>query len=132
MSAPGLPLVMMVAPLGMCKLPPTSAVPAALLAAVPCFVGRTPAELSIVAPLADLAACGLRSELAFRLLRIDLTFGVTESGVLKRLLDPLAEAQIWVLALGNHDTDYLLLREDQAGAAVRALVRAGHQVTEGA
>jgi hypothetical protein len=45
------------------------------------------------------------------------------------LIDPLAAAGIWVLALGTHDTDYLLLRVDQAAAAVVALRSAGHVFT---
>jgi hypothetical protein len=60
-----------------------------------------------------------------------MTFGTTESGILKQVIDPLAHALVWVLALGTHDTDYVLVREDQVGIAVQALRDAGHRVIDG-
>ena len=56
----------------------------------------------------------------FRLTRIALKYGTTESDILKRVVDPLAAAR-WVLAIGAHDTDYVMVREDQLQTAVSAL-----------
>src|SRR5689334_5688976 len=109
---------------GMCKLAPTADLPRALSRAAPCFIARTSTELSIVA-FHDLLEASVGR---FRLLGIDLTFGTTESGILRRVIDPLADAEVWVLALGTHDTDYVLVREDQVEAAMGALREAGHRI----
>ncbi len=114
---------------GLVKLNPAEPVPPGVLQAAPCFVARTPDELSIVAPLDVVSAVG-PSAGRFRLLQIALTFGTTEYGILKQVLDPLAAAGVWVLALGTHDTDYVLVRADQLTGTVAALRQAGHQVSE--
>jgi hypothetical protein len=46
------------------------------------------------------------------------------------VIDPLAATGIWILALGTHDTDYILVRDDQFQSAIAALRRAGHVVAE--
>jgi hypothetical protein len=122
----GLPLQLFPGRFGMCKLAPTELIPARFLAAAPCFIARTADELSIVAPLPLTES----SSGSFRLIGIELTFGTTETGILRRLVDPLAEASVWVLALGTHDTDHVLVREDQLAHAVAALRRAGHSIKE--
>jgi hypothetical protein len=112
-----LPLRLHPQPFGLTKLAPATGVPEHLGA--PHFIARTSTELSIVAPLQGAAGGGL----SFRLIEVAQTFGTTETGVLKQLIDPLAAAGVWVLALGTHDTDYLLVRGDQLDAAVLALGR---------
>ena len=111
---------------GMIRLGPSDAIPAAALSATNCFIARTATELSIVARLATVEALGVSAG-TFRLIGIAATFGTTETGILKRIVDPLAAAGVWILALGTHDTDYVLVREDQCEVAVEALCRAGHQ-----
>ena len=49
-------------------------------------------------------------------------------GVLASLTAPLADAGLGVFALSTYDTDYLLVKEDDFGAAVDALRRHGHTV----
>ncbi|MEO0649179.1 MAG: ACT domain-containing protein [Planctomycetota bacterium] len=93
----------------------------------PLFVGRTDTELSIVGPLELESELGPSAE-GFRLLTIRAEFGTTETGIFVTLALPLAEAGCWILPLGTHDTDHLLVREDQLERAVRALASAGHTV----
>jgi hypothetical protein len=45
-----------------------------------------------------------------------------------RVEEPLADAGIPILAIGTHDTDYVLVREVDLDRAVAALQRAGHEV----
>jgi hypothetical protein len=59
---------------------------------------------------------------------VDDVLGFSLTGVLSALLDPLTEAEISILALSTHDTDWILVpagRADQAPAAWR---RRGHRV----
>lgn len=49
-------------------------------------------------------------------------------GVISQLSVPLAAKQIPVFSISTHDTDYMLVREDQLEDAIDVLRRAGHQV----
>ena len=49
-------------------------------------------------------------------------------GVLASLANPLADARVPILALGTHDTDYVLVRADDLGPALESLRAAGHRV----
>lgn len=117
----GLPLILHDEVFGLQRLDPSVPIPPRLLKAAPVFLARTHHELSIVAPI---ERCS--SEGRFRLIQIDAVFGDTESGILKQLIDPLAAAGVWILALCTHDTDYILVREDQLSSAIHALSLAGH------
>ena len=55
-----------------------------------------------------------------------LDFALT--GILARLTAPLAAAGVPVFALSTFDTDYLLVREADAGRAVTAWLQAGIDV----
>jgi len=52
-------------------------------------------------------------------------------GILVSLATPLADAGIPILAIGTHDTDYVLVREADLERAIGALQRAGHEVDRG-
>ena len=49
-------------------------------------------------------------------------------GVLVSLATPLADASIPIVAIGTHDTDYLLVRHDALERALTALRDAGHEI----
>ncbi len=55
-----------------------------------------------------------------------LDFALT--GVLASLAGPLAEAGVSIFAISTYDTDYLFVREEQLGAAIDALRRAGFAI----
>ena len=122
-----LPLTVLSDEFSLVKLDADEPIPEVVLRSPMCFVARTDDELSIVAPLGTLDSAAGR----YRLLRIELVFGTNETGVLKRIADPLAAAGVWLLALGTHDRDYFLVRQDQFETAVAALRAAGHDVSEG-
>lgn len=112
---------------GMIKLPPDAPNPFANSNRPFVFTARTPDELSVIAELEVVDAIG-PSAGRFCLLRIDQVFGTTETGIFRRVADPLADAGVWMLPLGTHDTDYVLVREDQLTSAMAALTAAGHAV----
>jgi hypothetical protein len=90
-------------------------------------VTRTPAELSVIcaqtqAPEEIVAA---RDWLLYQVVG-PFDFGVT--GVLAALSQVLAQAGVVLLALATYDTDYLLVKADQAEPAEAALVAAGHRI----
>ncbi|WP_433472184.1 ACT domain-containing protein [Spirillospora sp. CA-142024] len=53
-----------------------------------------------------------------------LDFSLT--GILAAIAGPLAAAEISIFAVSTYDTDYVLLRSDQADDATKVLRAAGH------
>jgi hypothetical protein len=91
-------------------------------------VTRTRGELSVVCPSrvvpADVPA---RSD-GWRCLRVTGVLKLSLTGVLVRLLQPLAAASCPVFTVGTYETDYLLVTERDLPRAVEALRAAGHVV----
>jgi hypothetical protein len=110
-----------------CRLGPDEPVPAWAGSVVYACVIRTPAELSITCPVAQVPA-GVRHEGGWALLQFQGPFQFGETGILSSVLAPLATAGVPILAQATFDTDYLLVKASQLEAAVQALVAAGHSV----
>jgi hypothetical protein len=83
---------------------------------------RTPRELSLVVPEADLPPSVERAERGWRAFEVEGPIPFDETGVLAGLTGPLAAAGIPVFALSTYDTDLLLVREVHVGRVRAALV----------
>jgi hypothetical protein len=110
-----------------CRLDPRAAIPSPLLRAAWVSITRTAAELSIVCP-EDLAPAQARCERGFRCLVVEGPLPFSAVGILASVAAPLAAADIPILAVATHDTDYVLVREERLAAACEALAAAGHSV----
>jgi hypothetical protein len=110
-----------------CRLSTDAAVPE--WAAGPGFVSitRTSDELSIVCA-EDRVPAGTGCERGYAAMRVAGTLAPELVGVLVSLAVPLADAGIPILAIGTHDTDYVLVRHADLENAVQALRAAGHDV----
>jgi hypothetical protein len=111
--------------LAVCRLDPGAPIPewatrGAFHAAV-----RTPGELSIVCASGDVPA-GVRAEKGWRCFSLRGPIAFEETGVLAAIAAPLAAGRIPIFALSTFDTDYVLVKAEDAEAARRALERAGH------
>ena len=91
-------------------------------------VTRTTDELSIICPAAAVPA-GVRCEAGWRLIRFAGPFDFTAVGILASVTEPLARAGLSLIAIGTFNTDYILLKAERLGEAVRALEAAGHSVS---
>jgi hypothetical protein len=90
-------------------------------------ITRTPDELSIVCPayvVPENQACD-RGWWAWR---VAGTHDLRAVGVLGALASPLAEAGVSIFVISTHDTDYLLVKDQDVERAGVALRKAGHQV----
>lgn len=112
-----------------CRLLPTEAVPAWAGAAGFSSVTRTADELSIICAAA-LVPANIHAERGWRLLKFQGPFPFTATGILSSVLAPLATAKVGILALSTFDTDYLLVKEVNFDATLRALKDAGHTVQQ--
>jgi hypothetical protein len=90
-------------------------------------VTRTPGELSVICLETD-APDDVAGEDGWACLEVRGPFEFSVCGVLASLATPLAAAGIPILALGTHDTDYLLVKREKLEDAVAVLIRAGHRV----
>ena len=90
-------------------------------------VTRSSDELSIVTALKNVPQ-QMNSEGKWRVLKVHGPFALSEVGVLAALAAPLSEAAISIFVISTHDTDYLLINEQQCDAAISALENEGHRV----
>lgn len=113
--------------LAVCRLDPASPLPEWATRGAFHAVVRTPSELSIVCAAEDVPA-GVRAEKGWRCFALRGPIAFEETGVLASLADPLAAAGIGIFALSTFDTDYVLVKAENAGAARKTLEAAGHGV----
>jgi hypothetical protein len=90
-------------------------------------VTRTADELSVVCPEGAVPE-GVRCERGWLCLRVAGVIELSAVGVLAALAAPLAQAGISVFAVSTFDTDYLLVRAKDLGAALDSLRAAGHGI----
>lgn len=108
--------------LAIVRLDPSQPLPAwATVSAGLTSVTRTARELSIVCPISAIPAAVPRDQRQWRAFEFteDLDFALV--GVLAAIAAPLAAAGISIFAISTHDTDYVLVEDDQLAAAITAL-----------
>jgi hypothetical protein len=91
-------------------------------------VTRTSDELSIVTAFKNVPT-QMNRESKWRVLKVHGPFALNEVGVLATLAAPLSKAAISIFVISTYDTDYLLINEQQCGAAISTLENEGHRVT---
>jgi hypothetical protein len=115
-------------PFAICKLPAQEAIPEWALAGAFTSVTRTADELSIVCP-ADNLPPSVNSPHHWICLKLKGPFAFSQVGILAAFINPLAQSGVPIFAISTFDTDYVLIQEEFAGAASKALAEAGHQLT---
>ena len=90
-------------------------------------VTRTSDELSIVCAQENVPS-GTQAAGPWTCLKLLGPFAFELTGVLASVLEPLAASGISIFAISTYDTDYVLVREESAAAAIAALHNAGHEL----
>lgn len=111
----------------MCRLGHEASVPAWALEGVFWSVVRTSDELSIVCA-EERVPEGVRVEKGWVALKLEGPFAFSLTGVLAAFLEPLAKAKIPIFAISTFDTDYVLIKSEDAARAVEVLTAAGHSL----
>ena len=91
------------------------------------FLARTDEEISLVCPVPSGA---LNRQDGWRCLRIPGVLDFSLIGILARVADCLAKAQVPLFAVSTYNTDYILFREQHSSAALDALKSAGYDILE--
>jgi len=113
------------------RLQPNAKVPATVLGAPFFAVTRTDDELSIVIPQ-SVQLDSENQESDWRCLKVlgPLDFSLT--GILARISNVLAEAEISIFAISTFDTDYILIKSAKTEKAINTLQRAGYTIQDDA
>jgi hypothetical protein len=112
-----------------CRLPPDAMVPASIVTARFISITRTAEELSIVCPI-DQIPRDAKIESPWVCLKLEGPLPFALTGVLASFLHPLAERGVPIFAVSTFDTDYVLVKEEHAAAALETLIKAGHTLTD--
>ncbi|HET9408869.1 MAG TPA: ACT domain-containing protein [Candidatus Sulfotelmatobacter sp.] len=89
-------------------------------------ITRTADELSIVCAAEDVPS-EVHSPHRWIMLKLEGPFPFSQTGILLSFIEPLSENGIPIFTISTYDTDYVLIQEEWADAAIRALQQTGHE-----
>jgi hypothetical protein len=107
------------------RLEPDAVLPETVLRASFFAITRTDDELSIVLP-ESVEIGSNRSEPGWACFKVEGPLEFNLTGILAGIASVLADAKIPIFALSTFDTDYILVKRKQVGAAKEALLSAGY------
>ena len=112
------------------RLSPGAEIPPPALRSPFFAITRTDDELSLVLPASvEIESDSFETGWACFKVEGPLEFGLV--GVLAGSAGTLAEAGVSIFTLSTFDTDYILVKREQAQVACEALVAAGYNIREG-
>jgi|ERR1022692_4005780 hypothetical protein len=114
-------------PYAIVRLPPGTPIPNWATKGDFTSITRTADELSVVCP-ADNVPKELLSGPRWIGLKLEGPFPFSQTGVLLSFIEPLSSNGVPIFAVSTFDTDYVLVQEEFAGAAIDALQQAGHEL----
>ena len=109
------------------QLAPDAEIPALALNSSFFAVTRTGDELSLVVP-DSVEVESDKSDAGWVCFKVEGPLDFSLVGILAGISSVLAEARVSIFALSTFDTDYILVKREQAQAAKDALGSAGYQV----
>ena len=129
-AAPRLELSVLPGLFAVCRLSPDSSLPAWFRPGPFATASWTAEELSLVCPQEQVPSnAQLRCERDWCCLRLHGPIPFQSTGILLRILQPLAHAGVGIFAVSTFDTDYVLVKQASLETAIAALVGDGHRVT---
>lgn len=93
------------------------------------FIGKTDQELSLVCRTQTVPANALEREDGWTAFRIHGVLDFSLIGILARISDLLAKNHIGIFAVSTYNTDYILVKAEQADAARLVLTDDGHTIS---
>ena len=113
--------------LAVMRMDPDAGIPAWLAGSAFFSATRTSDELSIFCDSSSMPDEPGKID-GWRAFRVAGQLELSLAGVISQLAVPLAAKQIPIFSISTHDTDYMVVRQDQLGDALDVLRRAGHQI----
>jgi hypothetical protein len=90
-------------------------------------ITRTSDELSVVCAESAVPD-DVKSARGWRALKVEGVLDFSLVGILASLAEPLAAAGVSIFAISTHDTDYILVREQDLRNSIDTLSAAGHEL----
>jgi len=111
------------------RLSPDAEIPLSALRSPFFAITRTQDELSLVLP-GSVEIESEKSETGWACFKLEGPLEFDLIGVMAGITGTLAEAEVSVFVLSTFDTDYILVKREQAQAAHEALVAAGYNIKD--
>lgn len=110
-----------------CRLNATAAIPAWADGDGFVSISRTLDELSVVC-LSDRVPDEIRADAQWICFKLQGPFPFDATGIALSVIEPLSRAEIGIFLVSTFDTDYLLVKRDNADRARALLADAGHRL----
>ncbi len=107
------------------RLAATAEIPAWAVSGEFTSITRSGDELSLVCPVKNIPP-GIPYDPRWICLKLEGPFPFSQTGVLLSFLEPLSNNSIPIFAISTFDTDYVLVPQQHANAALDLLRAAGH------
>lgn len=127
MSAQKLSFRQLPDPYAIIRLAPDTATPTWAHVGEFTSISRTVDELSIVCPTKNLPP-DIHSSHRWICLKLEGPFPFSQTGVLLSFIQPLSENELPIFAISTFDTDYVLIQQENLGAALDLLRAAEHEL----
>lgn len=96
-----------------------------------CFTGKTKEEKSLVCLTKDVPANTIVREDGWKAFYIDGVLDFTLVGILAKISNVLAKAEIGIFTVSTFNTDYIFVKEKQEMLALSKLAQAGYRIETG-
>lgn len=93
-----------------------------------CFVGKTEEELSLVCLEDKIPNSAYEISTGWRGFRIEGVLDFSLTGILYKIAEILAKAEIGIFAVSTYNTDYVFIKQENLDRAVTALKAGGYEI----
>lgn len=94
------------------------------------FAGRTDEEISLVCKTSSVPGVTTAREDGWKGFRIEGVLDFSLIGILSKISSLLAENKIGIFAVSTYNTDYILVKEENFGRALKVLEDAGYEIDQ--
>ncbi|CAF3217976.1 unnamed protein product [Rotaria socialis] len=111
-----------------CRLSPSSLLPSWAFTGPFCSITKTNDELSIITMDNNQLPKDIQCERNWKCFKLRGPFPFDMTGVLISALNPLANADVGILAISTFDTDYVMVKDNNLQVAIDVLKQNGHTI----
>ena len=92
------------------------------------FIGKTDDELSVVCCMENIPENAIARDDGWKMMRIQGVLDFSLIGILSKISGILAENKIGIFAVSTFNTDYILVKAENYGRALKALADAQYKI----
>jgi len=92
------------------------------------FLVKTPDEISFVCESTNVPSGVIQSEAGWKALKIAGVLEFGQIGIIAKIANILAEAEIGIFVVSTYDTDYILLKTENYAGGIQKLASNGYDI----